>query len=1102
MKRILTILSVVWASGAFAYNAGETFTVPSGATVTVTDADIADFNALASVTFADAAGVLVFNTATPPTVPISGNGTIRKTSSDEWSLKTAQNGFAGTWDFTAGETTLGVRYAVGNEGSKSNVYVRAGATLTVTNDVLKFGDRPLHLAGSGASGRGAFRITAGSALPVLKSTVLDDDADIVFVGSGYIFHNAASADATALDLNAHTLTLRAANYANYLYMMNGRIVGPGRIVSTNTTASGTAFAGGLSLRGSKVLDPSVEVVMHNRTSLAIYNHSPTNYFAKLTVEGERCRMYHSHQAQTTAGLCMTNFTHDFWVGPVHLKNPTSKLELGCAERADDPIKIPYKIGLLGPVSGPGSLSFGTLSDYPTGVCSLACPTNTYTGATVLNGDSGATFYLPYSNSVPVYSGVTFTKPLTLKPNGEEHGWGAASIARFAERATFTGTYPNVAVYVDASALPESTLTFDGAAVANALSGDWIHGISGVEGTTLVFASPLGRPVNPQAASNSVTKLAGTETLYVTNPVPKKYTPLLNGEIVFDGAKDIRFQPTRLFAMSAAHGAKRYVFKNCAMTYPLNTEETTANNLTVNSFTLGHHDGSYSAIGDMVIGEGAVITGKMLLGASAYTHDRILQTGGTFATFSGFGDNIYHSAMGRDAGTHSYYELAGGSFTCIGAMHFPLYGSAVFRQTGGTLAIVKHPNSPSADATEAWLNMSYGGNTRCHFIAEGGTANLSGVILAGRSAGFHAVFTVAGDANVVSGGNFAYGYADGLVCVNLNGGRYSVRNFNSRFKVNEYTKKGFYPEVYLNANGGTLAASVNTTTLLGPPAVTGPDSTDTYPLSRIALYGKGLIIDVGTRACSACGALTPATGKGVASVPLEAPIKGLTASAFVKIAGDGHGATAVMDIDRETGDATGIRVTSAGFDYTWAKATFMCGTSGTTNKFMTVDCTLADNGPDGGLTVEGSTGTLTLMATNTYHGATTLAGGTLTMGCDWAIPADSTIVLGGGKLLMNGKTLADGSTMPKNWAVDMDRVREAGTVTNKWNLAFPAGATFTVLNADELTEADQALTTLLYVDGTVTGAPEIQGVTDPRWKVAWNGKRVTLRYIRGTTVTIR
>ena len=56
MKRILTILSVVWASGAFAYNAGETFTVPSGATVTVTDADIADFNALASVTFADAGG--------------------------------------------------------------------------------------------------------------------------------------------------------------------------------------------------------------------------------------------------------------------------------------------------------------------------------------------------------------------------------------------------------------------------------------------------------------------------------------------------------------------------------------------------------------------------------------------------------------------------------------------------------------------------------------------------------------------------------------------------------------------------------------------------------------------------------------------------------------------------------------------------------------------------------------------------------------------------------------------------------------------------------------------------------------------------------------
>ena len=310
---------------------------------------------------------------------------------------------------------------------------------------------------------------------------------------------------------------------------------------------------------------------------------------------------------------------------------------------------------------------------------------------------------------------------------------------------------------------------------------------------------------------------------------------------------------------------------------------------------------------------------------------------------------------------------------------------------------------------------------------------------------------------------------------------------------------------LNANGGRLRANGSSgSDILGGAAITNVNDTGRAPFDRIALYSKGLVIDVTNKWKQALGLITPATGKGVASIPWTRHER-MVVSPWVEIEGDGIGASAIVDVDPETGDATGIIVTSPGCDYTWAKATIFDSydSVGLTNRYITVDCTLADNDGSGGLTVEGlPEGTLALAATNTYRGPTVLNGATLSLAVNNAIPADSTIVLGGGKLLMNGMTLSDGSTMPKNWAVDMDRVREAGTVTNQWNLAFPAGATFTVLNADELTEADQALTTLLYVDGTVTGAPEIQGVTDPRWKVAWNGKRVTLRYIRGTTVTIR
>jgi len=69
--------------------------------------------------------------------------------------------------------------------------------------------------------------------------------------------------------------------------------------------------------------------------------------------------------------------------------------------------------------------------------------------------------------------------------------------------------------------------------------------------------------------------------------------------------------------------------------------------------------------------------------------------------------------------------------------------------------------------------------------------------------------------------------------------------------------------------------------------------------------------------------------------------------------------------------------------------------------------------------------------------------------------------------------------------------------------FPSGATFSLLNADELTDADANLRTLLYVNGTVSGVPAvIGGVDDPQWKVQWSGKRLTMRKVAGSVVSFR
>ena len=107
---LLATFAATFALGA--YDPGDVFTVQAGATVTVTDDDIAEFNTLASAEFADETGVLVFNTSTPPSIAITGAGTIRKTSSSAWTLNVARSGFTGTWDFAGGKSTITARYAL------------------------------------------------------------------------------------------------------------------------------------------------------------------------------------------------------------------------------------------------------------------------------------------------------------------------------------------------------------------------------------------------------------------------------------------------------------------------------------------------------------------------------------------------------------------------------------------------------------------------------------------------------------------------------------------------------------------------------------------------------------------------------------------------------------------------------------------------------------------------------------------------------------------------------------------------------------------------------------------------------------------------------
>ena len=203
----LVACAVLITAAAGAYEAGATYTVPAGTTVVVTDADIADFNTLAGATFGDANAVLEFNTSTPHTIPITGSGTVRKTSTATWAMTTSMPDFTGDYDIVAGVVTVNIATPFGKDATSSSVFVRNGATLVLESHGRVI-YRHIHLAGTGAAGRnGALE------MPVVDYTSsdkyyfdLDDDATMYGSGGKYIFIGGA------LNLNGHRLTITGSWY--------------------------------------------------------------------------------------------------------------------------------------------------------------------------------------------------------------------------------------------------------------------------------------------------------------------------------------------------------------------------------------------------------------------------------------------------------------------------------------------------------------------------------------------------------------------------------------------------------------------------------------------------------------------------------------------------------------------------------------------------------------------------------------------------------------------------------------------------------------------------------------------------------------------------
>ena len=523
-------------------------------------------------------------------------------------------------------------------------------------------------------------------------------------------------------------------------------------------------------------------------------------------------------------------------------------------------------------------------------------------------------------------------------------------------------------------------------------------------------------------------------------------------------------------------------------------------------------------------ESGAVTGRLALAIydSARVKGAVYQTGGEFVNVTKDGETTVMGLHG-----YAYYGLYGGRYVAAGDWYLSNNGEGILDITGGELWHTPASVHKSRARLGGWV-----GNAAVR-ISGTGVFNATNVTTETILPGYGRQDSSA-SLTVENGGKFlqldksinigrGYGTVPCHAVVNINAGgtvRASsiVRSSSSVYPSDEWPEgtcsDARYTNMYacVNCNGGTF---VNTAwgAIFGEPTTSWA-----YPPNRVTLYEGGLTVDTGGKDCklNPRGGLQAPSGQGVVSIPWNAETdgKGYVGSPLVMIDGDGKGATAWADFDHEAGTVTGIRVTSPGNDYTYANAKIIM------NKvaIKTIPCVLGVV-KSGGLTKSGS-GTLTLNATNTYTGATTVKKGTLKLGYDDVISSASELVLDGGTLDMNNKaqtfanvrattnggTVVNGTLTLSGLFLDFDDIL-AGKVQNIGTaIAFAPGAQLVVANVDKATRPPSRYLLATFSDDISASNLVISSETlenlPPRWKIDVERRRIMLRYPRGATLNFR
>ncbi|MCQ2390664.1 MAG: hypothetical protein MJ240_04520 [Kiritimatiellae bacterium] len=973
-----------------------------------------------------------------------GTGVFAKEGDGDLVVAKASPSFLGDYVVRGGSVQPGAADASKLFGATGDLVLTNGAALRVfgNNNTVTYGEKRLHLY-DGARVE-IDRDVALTTAP-FRQMRLDGDATVIgtVLKSGKDFNLVGQKDGVRgqVDLAGHTLVKDG--YGRLGFNLVDFISGGTLLFAETPGFTGPGAGNLLILGGSLSLpeDETVQLVASNGTTVCFSNVS-TPVQIPWEVHGT------NYLGTWTQGRQATNYNN--WAGPINLVGADSQLAL-----------YPYNDSLRqlvvsGRISGEGAVRLQSTSGAA-GRIFLAAPENDFTGTMdfIFPGGSGSYGQVAFARSttIPDFSKLSlrYYGAACLRLSADGTAWPIPEVGRLLREATFRDS---AFVGLDLDDVGDYTMNLSelGAAPTET-SGFGRHGF---------YADDYTLTVN-------------VDTDWVA---PKLMLGGYNGRLLLKGDAG---HYLRVGGMRISGDCD----KSTGRVDIVNTE------LRVENVTIGAHD---RATAFLRVGPGSVLSGASGMGTSAYVGlGNCTSAHGTLD----LDDGMMQATLAVGAGANSYggaiYQHSG-SFIANGTCYLGSQASGYWQLDGGTALFVGQGRLSCATATNTTALIVMNGGTmtfngentpilaggqkmgHSHFLLKGGRMlfESTGVNASMRAMelpwsgisgydstavvtldGAEALFAVTNTQNI-----FLANQTNGLAILNLNAGVMAVGEISAC--VSRYPGSA----AYLNFNGGTLRATRDTTDWA-------------HGLTRVEVGEKGAVIDTAGFDATFAQSLVKPTGQGVVAVPWPADEAGLNAPVehpyFVRILGDGSGASAVVEYDRATKRMTGIRVLSAGSGYTWAKVYVTSGQSTINNHGFKTEllCTLGAAPVSGGLVKKGA-GTLTLTGVNTWEGNVVVEEGLLKLGVEGALPEGSAVTLKGG-----GLAVAAGVAMPASLDVELTAAQLADKKARYTLVSYPEAL-------------PETLPSLNYTQEIPTGA----------WTVCREGNALVLRRLSGTSIYFR